>query len=181
MEIVEFGALTDAYRAQLEGDEDDPFDAAGSPLRWRSKDRHVALRDAGGRLVASVGLLTTEIRVHADEVVPIAGVDANEIVPIVGIGGVIVAAHHRGRGLAREVLTAALGRAETLGPPLALLFCHRDRVGLYERFGFRVAAGPVLVGQPGGTVEMPHVTMWRALRPGAALRDGRVTLLGEPF
>lgn len=170
MDIVEFGALTDAYREQLEGDEDDPFDAAGSPLQWRGKDRHIALRDAGGRLVASVGLLTAEIRVGADGVMP-----------IVGVGGVIVAAPHRGRGLAREVLTAALDRAQTLGPPLALLFCHPDRAGLYERFGFSEATARVVVEQPDGPVEMPHVTMWRALHPGATLPDGPVTLLGLPF
>ncbi len=170
MEVVELGPLTDTYRAELEGDEVDPFDAAGNSLQWRVKDRHVALRGADGRLVASVGLVLTEIRVGDDRVVP-----------VVGIGGVIVTAAQRGRGLAREVLEAALARAATLGPPLVLLFCLPDRVGLYERFGFTEVARPVLVPQPGGPTEMPLVTMWRALAPGGELPDGPVTLLGLPY
>jgi predicted N-acetyltransferase YhbS len=170
MEVVEFGPLTDAYRAELEGDEVDPFDAAGNSLQWRGKDRHVALLGADGRLVASVGLVLAEVRVGDDR-----------IVPVVGIGGVIVTAAHRGRGLAREVLGAALARAATLGPPLVLLFCLPDRVGLYERCGFAEVARPVVVQQPEGLAEMPLITMWRALAPGGELPDGPVTLLGLPF
>jgi hypothetical protein len=41
MEVVEFGRLTDAQRAELEGDERDPFDAEGATLRYRRKDHHV--------------------------------------------------------------------------------------------------------------------------------------------
>ncbi len=170
MEVVEFGPLTDAYRAELEGDEIDPFDAAGNSLQWRRKDRHVALRGGDGRLVASAGLVLTEIRIGDDRVVP-----------VVGIGGVIVTAAHRGCGLAREVLEAALARAAALGPPLVLLFCLPDRAGLYERFGFTAVARPVLVTQPEGLAEMPLVTMWRALTPGDELPDGSVTLLGLPY
>ena len=41
MEVVEFGRLTDAQRAELGGDERDPFDAEGATLRYRRKDHHV--------------------------------------------------------------------------------------------------------------------------------------------
>jgi len=61
--VVEFGRLTDAQRAELEGDELDPFDAGGATLRYRPKDHHVALRDARGRLIASAGLVSTEVEV----------------------------------------------------------------------------------------------------------------------
>ncbi len=47
MEVVEFGRLTAAQRRELEGDEEDPFDAAGFTLRYRPKERHVGLRDDG--------------------------------------------------------------------------------------------------------------------------------------
>src|ERR1700731_2538949 len=63
MDVVEFGRLTDTQRAELEGDEDDPFDAAGDTLKWRSKDRHVALRGPEGHLVASAGLVLAEVQV----------------------------------------------------------------------------------------------------------------------
>lgn len=170
MEVVEFGPLTDAVRAELEGDEEDPFDAAGDTLQWRPKDRHVALRGDDGQLIASAGLVLAEVQMGA-----------GEPIPVVGIGGVLVSRTHRGQGLGRRVIEEVLARAATLGPELALLFCHRNRAGLYERHGFLEVPPPVLVEQPHGRVEIPMVTMWRALRPGADLPSGRLALLGSPF
>ncbi len=162
--------MTDAYRAELEGDEDDPFDARGTELHWRRKDRHVALRGDDGRLVASTGLLLAEIQV-----------DDGPVTPAVGMGGVIVAAAHRGQGLANQVIAEALQRAATLGPDLVILFCHRDRSRLYARHEFVEIEPPVLVEQPDGFVEIPQVAMWRALRGGASLPPGQVRLLSRPF
>jgi predicted N-acetyltransferase YhbS len=170
MEVVEFGRLTDTIRAELEGDEEDPFDAAGDTLRWRPKDRHVALRQDDGRLVASAGLVLTEVQVGD-----------GEPLPVVGIGGVLVSQANRGQGLGRRVIMEVLARAATLGPGLALLFCHRNRAGIYRRHDFVEVPPPVLVQQPDGPVEIPQVTMWRALRPGAELPAGRLTLLSLPF
>jgi GNAT superfamily N-acetyltransferase len=167
---VEFGRLTDAYRAELEGDEEDPFDARGTQLHWRRKDRHVGLRGSDGRLVASTGLLLAEIQVGD-----------GPAIPVVGIGGVIVVAAHRGHGLGDRVVVEALRRAATLGPALAILFCHRDRAGLYLRHEFAEIPPPVLVQQPGGFAEIPQVAMWRALREGASLSPGKVRLLSLPF
>jgi predicted GNAT family N-acyltransferase len=170
MEVVEFGHLTSDYRSQLQGDEQDPFDANGSTLQWRAKDRHVALRNPEGRLVASAGLLLAEIQV-----------DDGSSIPVVGIGGVIVAAPYRGQGLATRTIREALRRAAALGPDLAILFCHRDRTGLYQRHGFVEVAPPVLVKQPDGFAEMPQVCMWRALHDGAKLPRGTERLLSHPF
>jgi predicted GNAT family N-acyltransferase len=170
MEVVEFGRLDDARRAELEGDEEDPFDAAGNTLQWRSKDRHVALRGDDGRLVASAGLVLAEVTVG--EAAPI---------PVVGIGGVIVPLSHRGRGLSHRVITEVLARAAATGRELALLFCHRNRAGLYKRHGFLEIPPPVLVEQPGGPVEVPMVSMWRPLREGWEPPAGRVILRGLPF
>ena len=168
--MVEFGRLTEDIRAELEGNEKDPFDAAGNTLQWRPKDRHIALRGGDGRLVASAGLVLAEIQVGDGP--PIA---------VVGIGGVLVSQAHRGAGLGRRVIVEVLARAATLGPELALLFCHRNRAGLYERHDFMEAPTPVLVEQPEGRVELPMVTMWRPLRDGAELPAGRLVLLGLPF
>jgi predicted GNAT family N-acyltransferase len=170
VDVVEFGGLTDAYRAELEGDEDDPFDARGTDLSWRRKDRHVALRGVDGRLVASAGLLLAELQV-AD----------GPTTPVVGIGGVFVKAAHRGQGLGDRVIVEALRRAATLGPDIAILFCHRNRAGLYVRHEFVEIPPPVLVQQPDGFVEIPQVAMWRTLRDGASLSAGRVKLLSLPF
>jgi predicted N-acetyltransferase YhbS len=169
MEIVEFGLLSPERRAELEGDEADPFDAAGATLRYRRKERHVAVRDEHGRLVASTGLVLVEVEV------------AEERFPVVGLGGVIVAAAHRGRGLAREVIGAALARAAELGPALALLFCHDDRAGLYRKLGFADVEAEVRVRQPDGYAPMRDRTMWRALRPGANWPPGELVIHSLPF
>jgi len=169
LELVEFGALSDAHRDQLEGDEIDPFDAAGIALVYGPKERHVALADPEGRLVASTGLIRSEVE---------AG---GERFAVVGIGGVIVNAAHRGRGLARRVVEAALERAAAMGPERAVLFCHADRAGLYERLGFALVDGPVRVRQPNEYAVMPQLTMWRPLRPGVGWPDGPVVVRTLPF
>lgn len=171
-ELVALGRLSREQRAELEGDEVDPFDAArvAVTLSWRPKDLHVALRDETGRLVASAGLLVAEIQVEGQPPMPVAG-----------IGGVIVSAAWRGQGLATRVISAVLDRAEALGPGLALLFCHRDRAELYVRHGFAEITAPVLVQHDGGWIEMPQVTMWRRLREGATLPAGPVRVNSLPF
>ncbi len=130
MDVVEFDLLTDELRAELEGDEPDPWDAARvRPLEWRPKEQHVALRDDRGRLVASAGMLVAEVS---------AG---DERFAVVGLGGVFVNGEHRGRGLSLRVIEAALAKAGTLGPDHVILFCHEDRAELYRRFGFGEVAG----------------------------------------
>lgn len=169
MEIVELGPLTAGQKRQLEGDEPDPFDAAGVPLHYRPKDQHVALRDERGRLIASTGLLVVDIEVNRHRFA------------VVGIGGVIVNAQYRGRGLGREIVRAALGKADTLGPAFALLFCHRDRAGLYRKLGFAEITADVSVRQPGGYRRMPQVSMSRGLRGDACWPDGAVVVHSLPF
>lgn len=169
MKIIEFGRLTADQRADLEGDEDDPFDSAGSTLHYRAKERHVGLRDDSGRLIASTGMVVIDIEVQGQSFAA------------VGLGGVIVNAQHRGRGLAREVMDAALATARSLGPEFAILFCHPDRAGLYGKLGFRPVRAEVVVQQPDGYAAMPQLTMWRGLRPGASWPGGPVVVESLPF
>ena len=169
MEIVELGRLTDSQREELEGDEQDPFDAVGVTLRYRPKDRHVAARGSDGALVASAGMLVVDVEV------------AGERFPVMGIGGVIVNSEHRGRGLARRVVEAALERDQPGGPRFAMLFCHADRMGLYARLCFAEITAPVSVQQPEGLAEMPQRAMWRALRAGAPWPAGPVAVHSLPF
>lgn len=100
---------------------------------------------------------------------------------VLGIGGVIVRAPFRGRGLARRVVEAALETGRALGPPFALLFCLEDRAGLYRRLGFTEVDGDVLVSQATGYEVMPLRTMWRALGPDAAWPEGQLVLHSLPF
>jgi predicted GNAT family N-acyltransferase len=170
LEVVAFGRLSESQRTELEAGEEDPFDAGGTTLAFRGKDRHVALREAGGRLVASTGFVVAEL-----------SIDKRPPLPFVGIGGVFVTAERRGEGLGNRILVEALRFARTLGPELALLFCHRDRSGLYLRHGFTEVEPPVLVEQPGGNAEIPLVTMWRSLTDGALPAPGRLTVHTRPF
>ena len=169
MDIVEFGPLTDEIRRELEGDEQDPFDASGNSLQFRAKDQHVGLRDGSGRLVASTGIVVVEVEV-----------DDNRL-SVVGLGGVIVNAHNRGRGLGRRVVEAALMKARKLGPAFAILFCHDDRAGLYLKVGFSPVTAEVVVRQPDGYASIPQRTMWRALHGKVAWPSGRVVVHSLPF
>ena len=169
MDIVEFGSLTAAQRSELEGDERDPFDTRGITLQYRPKGLHVGLREDLGQLVASAGLLVVEVEVD------------RERFPVVGIGGVIVTAQQRGRGLGRQVMEAALAKARSVGPAFALLFCHDDRAGLYRKLGFAEVSGEVVVQQPVGCAPMPQRTMWRPLRRNARWPAGNVVVHSLPF
>jgi GNAT superfamily N-acetyltransferase len=168
MELIELPELTEEHKAQLEGDEEDPFDGARADLTFEKKERRVGFLD-GDRLVAAAGWLHVEVEV------------AGARFPVLGIGGVIVNADYRGRGLARQAVEAALERGATDGLGLAMLFCLDDRAGLYRKLGFEEIEAPVTVDQPNGQTEMPLVAMWKALTPGAPWPDGPVRLLGLPF
>ena len=169
VELIEFGQLTARGRRELEGDERDPWDAGEVPLFFRPKERHVGIRDDQGRLIAAAGMVTAEVEV------------AGKRLAVVGLGGVIVNAAYRGRGLAREVVSAAVARAGQSGSEFMLLFCHADRAGLYRKLGFTEVGATVSVEQPAGDVEMPMLTMWRALRPELSWPKGSVAVRCLPF
>jgi predicted N-acetyltransferase YhbS len=166
MELVELPGLTKRDRAELAAGEPHPFGV--NDLRWRESDRYLALRH-DGRLVAAVGLVVADVEADA------------RTFPVVGIGGVIVSRPHRGRGLMRRTLDAALEAAREIGPAHAMLFCSRANAPRYARFGFQPIAARVTAEQPGGTVDMGEVAMWRPLRPGATWPDGEIRVPGLPF
>jgi predicted N-acetyltransferase YhbS len=170
MRIVLSGPLTDDERAALEGGEPHPFGTDGEELEWRPKDRHVMVRDEDGTPRASTGLLVVEVS---------AG--DGEPFEVVGLGGVIVAPAHRGEGLARTVVEAALETAAAMGPAFAMLFCREAVRGLYAKLGFLPVPRPVEVQQPGGTAIMSQHTMWRSLHEGATWPAGPVRMRSLPF
>src|SRR5436305_11451626 len=137
MEMVELGPLTAEQKAELEGDELDPFGETGVTLRYRPKERHFALADDDGRLVASAGTIAVDVEVGAERF------------PVVGIGGVIVRAPYRGRGLARRVVEAALDGACAAGPARAMLLCRAARMGFSDRLAFAALTASVASRQPG--------------------------------
>lgn len=170
MELVELSALTERDWADLTGSEHEPFGAVGAGLAWREKDRNVALRAGDGHLIAAAGAVIAEIQVE----------DAGSF-EVVGVGGVIVTASARGRGLMSRILDPLLALAEGMGPERAMLFCRPELVAVYRSFGFAEITAPVCAYQQQGRVEMPMPAMWRALHEGAEWPPGRVDVAGLPF
>jgi predicted GNAT family N-acyltransferase len=167
--IERVGAFSEGEWDELVDGEDDPYGAGDDPTEWRTKTHHTRLRDGGGRLIASVGLVVADVT---------AG---GEAFAVVGVGGVIVTWEHRGHGHLRPVLEDALEWAATFGPELALLWCSAENVALYARFGFEAITAPVTVEQPGGETQLLMGAMWRPLREGVSWPDGDVRVAGLPF
>jgi predicted N-acetyltransferase YhbS len=139
--------------------------SGSNEFEWREKDWHTLLRDADGRVVASVGLTLAAVEV------------GEQRFTVVGVGGVVVTHSRRGEGLLRPTLEAALERAATLGPDKVALFCSERNARMYARFGFLDLHAPVTAG---GQRMRPHF-MWRPLKPGATWPDGPINLPELPF
>ncbi|MFG2890977.1 GNAT family N-acetyltransferase [Streptomyces sp. NPDC048248] len=159
---------TQTEQNEILGDGADPFGVASTGLTWLPKEDHFGVR-LGGRLVAHAGLRRLPLS--------IGGVGTE----VVGVGGVAVAPDVRGHGLARQVISAALDHARTLGPAHGLLFCRDALVPLYGRLGWRALEQEVHVEQAQGPVLMPLRTMVTALHDGANWPTGTVRLLSFPL
>ncbi|MGW3507569.1 GNAT family N-acetyltransferase [Streptomyces sp. NPDC000994] len=166
--VVRLTHYTEAEKKEILGDGTDPFGVAYAGLTWLPKEHHFGVR-LEGRLVAHAGLLRLPMSI---------GGDSTEVV---GVGGVAVAPDVRGRGLARQVIAAALEHARTMGPRHGLLFCRRPLVPLYERLGWQALDQDVHVEQPGGPVLMPLRTMVTPLHDRAGWPAGAVRLLSFPM
>lgn len=169
MRLVELDRMSDGDWQQIVAGEPEPWGGVAEALRWREKSHYLGLRDNTGNLVALAGLVLAEVRV------------ADVSLQVAGIGGVIVTRSARGRGFARTLIERVLKIAHELGTERAMLFCLPENTGLYAKFGFQLIEEPVWVAQPGGLIEMPMCTMWKALTPAAAWPEGKVELPDEPF
>ena len=59
--IERVGAVQRGQWDELDDGEDDPFGVGDDPTEWRRKTHHSRLRDGGGRLIASVGLVLADV------------------------------------------------------------------------------------------------------------------------
>ncbi|MDI3403689.1 GNAT family N-acetyltransferase [Streptomyces cavernicola] len=168
LQAVQLPSYSRAEQVEILGDGDDPFGVAHTGLAWLPKEVHFGIR-LDGSLVAHAGLLRLPVTV--------GDVDTE----LVGVGGVAVAPDVRGRGLARQVLAAALDHARSMGPRHALLFCRPPLVSLYGRLGWRLLDEEVLVQQHAGVVVMPLRTMWAPLHEDAPWPGGKLRLRSFPM
>jgi predicted N-acetyltransferase YhbS len=152
--------------ASIVAGEEDPFGLADEPIKWRDKTHHTVQYE-GERPIGHVGLLVAPVQV------------GEETFDVVGVGGVIITRSHRGQGLLRPLLEAALAR--DLGPERALLWCSTANAAIYTRFGFMMLEAPVTVEQPDGPYAVPIPTMWKPLGDGVTWPAGDVRVPGLPF
>lgn len=76
---------------------------------------------------------------------------------------VAVVPSHRRRGIAHDLVTAAIARADALHLPFAFLNARRNAVALYERLGFHVTGDPFRMGR----TYLMHVRMERVAGGGS--------------
>jgi predicted N-acetyltransferase YhbS len=170
MEVVAIDPPGEREWEQLIDGEEQPWGPAGEGLKWAEKERHVGVRDAHGRLLATAG--ATRVRVR---------VGGSEELDVVGIGGLFVTHSMRGRGLLHPLARAVLQIAREMGPEHAMLFCRPELVPVYARLGFELIGARVLAEQPAGAVVVPLEAMHLTLAPGAVWPEGEVHVLGLPF
>jgi predicted N-acetyltransferase YhbS len=98
-----------------------------------------------------------------------------------GVGGVGTLPEKRGLGLAGAVMAKAGEFMQTeLGVDFGLLVCVQERVALYSRSGWQVAAGPMEFDQPGGKLTWQAVTMILPCRR-TDFPAGTIDLCGLPW
>jgi predicted GNAT family N-acyltransferase len=171
MELLELQEVTAAQWLELGAEEPGAWGGGpGEALQWREKERHLALREPDGPILATAEAVIVELAV--------AGSPTFELV---GIGGVFVRTSARGRGLMRRVVGELLDLARGMGPERAMLFCRPHLVPVYGSFGFTEIGDPVFAEQPDGPVEVPMGAMWLALHGRPGWPSGRVDVQGLPF
>ena len=170
MRAHELHDLLPSEWVEVQNGEQQPWGGLAEGLEWADKERHVGIRDDDGRLVALAGLLSA----------PVVVAEHGEF-HVVGIGGVIVTQSRRGEGMSRALLQEALRIAASMGPERAMLFCRRELLVLYDKFGFEPITARVTAEQPTGAVEVPLHAMWLALASGTSWPSGDVRVLGLPF
>jgi GNAT superfamily N-acetyltransferase len=150
-----------------------PGTAAASPsppIEWARPEHGVLIWTPRDELVAYVGLV---VRAGSLDGVPVT---------IGGVGSVKTHPRHEGRGYA----TAGLRRAAAAlnadhGVGFSLLVCRDHLLPFYERLGWRLFPGRLLVEQPAGRTEFTfNRTM---VLPGArpAPGGGTIDLQGPPW
>ncbi|MDV9171466.1 GNAT family N-acetyltransferase [Streptomyces sp. W16] len=154
-------------KAALRAGLPDPFGVNGPGLVWADK-QHTLTAVSEGRPVASAGWL---LRDMAFDGLPRRAA---------GLGSVLVHPAHRGRGIARTVISVAVEHARAAGAETMILLCRPDSVPLYTQLGWSRLSVPVTVQQPDGERTSPLTTMIYDLA-GLPHPTISVDLRGLPF
>lgn len=142
----------------------------GRAIEWAPQQWGVIGWDADGAALCYVGLILREARWN------------DRAVKVGGIGGVKTHPASRGRGFATTAMQRALdffrGQSDV---DFGLLVCEPGLVPFYERLGWRMFPGDLLVTQHQATVPFTfNLPMTTPLRLQESL-GGKIDLLGPPW
>lgn len=99
-----------------------------------------------------------------------------------GIGGVMTHPDRQGQGLASRAMRQAFTHFEMdLQVPYALLFCRLQLIEFYERLGWKLFQGKVLVEQPQGKIEFSNNSAMVLDVKEQAPLNGELDLNGLPW
>lgn len=114
-----------------------------------------ALVSEDDRVIAHLGVVQRRIKVGGTPV------------EMAGIQNVCVLDEHRGRGLCREMLAAAMAEAKSRGIDFGLLFCVAELVPVYERCGWKRLPDQPVIRVDSDGLEKPlvegNLPMWLPL------------------
>lgn len=142
---------------------------AGRAIEWAPWEWSAVCWDENGHALAHAGALFRD------------GLADGKSVRIGGIGGVMTHPLERRRGFAKLVVDRALELLAEQQADFALLVCLPDVIPVYERLGWKMHPGDLLVRQHGQRVKFTfNVTMTYAISNSAPPR-GTIDLLGPPW
>ncbi|MER5640365.1 GNAT family N-acetyltransferase [Kitasatospora sp. NPDC002227] len=131
-------AVPPALRAQVWALQEQAW-PSGDPDPGLSHDQalhpeSLLMVDEDGQLLAALDLLSTDLEF------------AGETFRACGLSTVATEKAHRGQGLGRRLVSAALDRVRRSGADLGLFTCDRGLQHFYETAGWQLLPGTVLVG-----------------------------------
>jgi aminoglycoside 2'-N-acetyltransferase I len=143
----------------------------GRSIEWAARQWSVIVwDDLKSQAIAHAGIVIRQARWNDRDV------------KVGGIGGVMTHPDFRGRGYARAAVNRGTEFFREQGEiDFGLLVCKPSLIPLYERFGWRVFPGDLLVEHHGKTVKFTfNVPMTCPLRLPEVL-GGAIDLLGPPW
>jgi len=141
----------------------------GACREWAAPQWGVFVRDDLGALVSYTGVVERE------------GAHDGQRVAIGGVGGIATHPEHRGKGYAAIGIGRAIDFLAANGADFALLVCRDELIAYYEKLGWRLFEGELIVSQFGE----PEVFRYNRVMVGdvnrAAPRSGTNDLKRPPW
>ena len=123
-----------------------------------------------------------------DVLVSVAGIHQREVdvngtlQHVAGIGGVKTHPEHEKNGYSTAVLEATnTAIAEQVAPAFSLIFVEQHNRAFYEKRGWRVFDGTVMVEQHGEQVAFPERSVMLRDGASAAPQSGTIDMKGRPW